>query len=204
MRSSLDDQLRGHDWYVGALEVALDDPLHQQVFSLVPGWRYSRGWVDQPHDGISAEELFAGTAVNGIGLEEHPIAAARCEIPWALPPALHEPQVTLGAMAARQGRTYQEAITELVHQYTDAERALTFAVGRQQPVVEDLRGKLHGYALNPDHAEGKGKAKFFRDTLGIEQRDWKVLAIQLISSLQSAEPNKFRDGDYGTHQQLRF
>ena len=78
-------------------------------------------------------------------------------------------------------------------------------MGRQQPLVDDLRGKLREYALNPDHEEGgKQKAEFFRRELGIEQDDWKLLAVQLISALRAAELLKLRDGQYGDRQQLRF
>ncbi|WP_328410771.1 DUF6883 domain-containing protein [Nocardia sp. NBC_00403] len=101
--------------------------------------------------------------------------------------------------------TYQESIAALVHQYQQAERPVSFAVGRQQPLVDDLRGKLHDYALNPEHMHGGPKAEFFRRELGIEQRDWKLLAIQLISALQAAEPRGFRDEPrHGESQQLRF
>ncbi|WP_327376531.1 hypothetical protein OG393_22775 [Streptomyces sp. NBC_01216] len=206
LRAPLDDQLRAFSWYLGAIEVGPNDPLHQEVFSPLPEWRYSRGRVDHPGgEGISAEELFAGLAVDGIGLGERPIAEHHCQIPWTPATLPSEAPVTLGALASSGGRTYQESIAALVHEYQEAERRLSFTVGRQQPLVDDLRSKLHDYALNLAHPDGGSKARFFQQELGIEQSNWRLLAIQLISALHGAEPKKFRDNRaYGDTQQLRF
>ncbi|WP_412075490.1 hypothetical protein ACLF6K_06085 [Streptomyces xanthophaeus] len=169
LRASLDDQLRAFSWYLGAIEVDPNDPLHQEVFSLLPGWRYSRGWMDHPgEEGILTEELFAGMAVAGIGLEDHPIAERHCQIPWNPAPVPSEAPVALGALAFSRGRTYEESVSALVHQYQEAERRLSFEVGRQQPLMDDLRSKLHDYALKPDHPDGGPKARFFQQELGIE------------------------------------
>ncbi|MFJ3094634.1 DUF6883 domain-containing protein [Streptomyces hydrogenans] len=206
LRAPLDDQLRAFSWYLGAIEVSPNDPLHQEVFSLLPEWRYSRGRVDHPGgESISAEELFTGLAVDGIGLENRPIAEHWYQIPWVPAPVPAEAPMTLGALASSGGRTYQEAVVALVHEYQEAERRLSFKVGRQQPLVDDLRSKLHDYALNLAHPVGGSKARFFQKELGIEQSNWKLLAIQLLSALHGAEPQKFKDNPaYGDTQQLRF
>ena len=119
----LDEQLRAYSWYVGAMEADLNDPLHYKVFSLISGWRYSQGWVDEPgEDRISPEELFKGVAVNGFSLADHPVSDRQCRIPWSTTRALSEAPVTLGALAADEGMTYQEQAAALVHQYQEAER----------------------------------------------------------------------------------
>ncbi|MEV7198264.1 DUF6883 domain-containing protein [Streptomyces sp. NPDC093510] len=203
----LDEGLRAYSWYIGAMEVDPNDLLHRKVFSLVPGWRYSQGWVDQPGEGgVSSKELFAGTAVSGVGLEDHPIPEHHCRIPWNPVPAPRDPQVRLGDLACHDGMTYQESIAKkIVYEYLQATRPLAFTVGRRQPLVDDLRDKLHDYALNPDHSVGGHKARVFKSALGMEQRDWKLLAIQLISALQAAEPLAFQDVEkWGKQQQLRF
>ncbi|WP_331731351.1 DUF6883 domain-containing protein [Streptomyces sp. NBC_00073] len=206
LRAPLDDHLRASSWYLGAMEIDPNDPLHQKVFSLLPEWRYSRGRVDHPgEEEISAEELFAGLSVDGIGLEDRPIAEHHCQIPWTPATVPSEAPVTLGALASSEGSTHQEAVVALVREHQKAERRLSFKVGRQQPLVADLRSKLHDYALNLAHPDGGSKARFFQNALGIEQRNWRLLAIQLISALHSAKPNNFRDDErFGDTQHLRF
>jgi hypothetical protein len=50
----------------------------------------------------------------------------------------------------------------------DAERAIA------------SRGKVHDYLLNPEHPDGGSKAIWF-DSLGYSQRDWQVLARDLLA-----------------------
>ena len=47
--------------------------------------------------------------------------------------------------------------------------------------------KLTKYALNQNHPEGAGKAKFFNDVLAIGEGDWRYLMAQLREGIASAE-----------------
>lgn len=209
LREPLHGLLSAEPWYVGLMNIDPSSALHRRVFDLIPGWRYHNGRVDDACDSciadhggdpcehrFAAAEAFEGLPVTGFGLAEHPMPARDARIGW---------RATSAKPSASSPQTYQEAITALVHQYTNAERPLTFAVGRRHPIVDDLYGKLHDYALNLAHPkDGAAKAAFFTRQLGITQADWRLLAVQLISALQAAEPLKFRDGGYGDSQQLRF
>lgn len=46
--------------------------------------------------------------------------------------------------------------------------------------------KLTRYALNPDHPDGAGKAKFFNDVLGIGADDWRFLYAQIQEAISGA------------------
>ena len=50
--------------------------------------------------------------------------------------------------------------------------------------------KFVRYLLNPEHVEGRGKAKFFCDELGIGAGDWRYLAAQFYAGLKKADLNK--------------
>ena len=39
-------------------------------------------------------------------------------------------------------------------------------------------GKFTNYLFNADHKDGRGKAKFFTEDLGIAPDDWRYLAAQ--------------------------
>lgn len=47
-------------------------------------------------------------------------------------------------------------------------------------------GKLSDYVLNPDHAIGWSKAKFFDQQLGIRRENWKYLHDQILGQLPEA------------------
>jgi len=50
----------------------------------------------------------------------------------------------------------------------------------------DIR-KLRDYCLNPDHPEGRGKARVFRSALGITQADAEWLRDEILRLLPDAE-----------------
>lgn len=204
---AVDRHLRENRWYLGATIVDLASTLHREVFSLVPGWRYSCGAVDQPGaDATPAAELFKGINVRGFDLHEHPIPEGKCTISWSTPAEESGRAVEFDTLTSKTGATYEESIVaEIVHRHEQDERGLAFTTGRRQPSADDLRGKLHDYALDPDHPAGGPKAIFFKRALGFERKDWKLLAIQLISNLQSSLPAKFRDNPgHGAKQRLQF
>ncbi|MGC5334893.1 DUF6883 domain-containing protein [Micromonospora sp. DT62] len=195
LHEPLHQALNAHPWYVGMMAVNPADPLHHRVFSLIPGWRYNQGWIDDAPEHLNPREVFHGLPVIGYGPGPTPLRARDVRVPWDL--------ITPTTDANPQ--TYQEALIALLADYTQAERSLVFTAGRKHPVVNDLHGKLHGYALNPTHEKGAAKATFFRTALGLEQEDWRLLAIQLISALTASDPAKFRDEPrFGQRQHLRF
>jgi hypothetical protein len=59
--------------------------------------------------------------------------------------------------------------------------------------------KLRDYALNMEHAEGRHKAKVFKELLGIESRHANVLAELLRSTLPSAPAEQGKVDEYGDY-----
>ena len=51
--------------------------------------------------------------------------------------------------------------------------------------------KLTHYALNPNHPDGAGKAKFFSDVLDIRQGDWRFLYAQIQEEILTADLTDF-------------
>jgi hypothetical protein len=68
-------------------------------------------------------------------------------------------------------------------------------------VVEEA--KLVRYLLDPESPEGSAKAKFFKETLGIEAGEWRHLAAQLKQGLAKAPVlNKVRSGQWGVRYEV--
>jgi hypothetical protein len=61
----------------------------------------------------------------------------------------------------------------------------------------DLR-KLRDYCLSPQHPRGRNKARVFRASLGLEQRDASWLEAAIKAALVDAEAVKESTDDYGT------
>jgi hypothetical protein len=64
-------------------------------------------------------------------------------------------------------------------------------------VILDLR-KLENYCLDPSHPRGRHKARVFRQTLGLEQRDARWLRDMLLVSARDAEAVELAADAMGT------
>lgn len=57
--------------------------------------------------------------------------------------------------------------------------------GSDRAVVD--AGKLRDYCLDPNHPEGRHKARVFRSALGIDQEDATWLAAEILRRLPASE-----------------
>lgn len=68
------------------------------------------------------------------------------------------------------------------------------------PNVDDAvipEEKLRDYALSPNHATGRHKARVFASALGIAREDWTYLRDEIASKLPSASVSAVRESAYG-------
>jgi hypothetical protein len=72
--------------------------------------------------------------------------------------------------------------------------AFAFDAFRENVVLEAelSEAKFVRYLLNREHADGRGKAKFFNDVLGIGADDWRYLAAQFYDGLKIADLTKLK------------
>ena len=57
--------------------------------------------------------------------------------------------------------------------------------------------KIHEYALNPTHNEGKHKARVFKRVLGFEQSSWQLLAQRILAELPYNEAVEGKESQWG-------
>lgn len=68
----------------------------------------------------------------------------------------------------------------------------------------NAKGKLEGYALNPDHPTGKNKARVFKSALGFTQADAAELERQIREKAPYHEAIKGRRDKYGQRWTVRI
>jgi hypothetical protein len=69
--------------------------------------------------------------------------------------------------------------------------------------VVDVR-KLRGYCLNPNHDDGKHKARLFASILGITAADAETLREILLTIIQTHEARPGRRDSYGQRYTVDF
>jgi hypothetical protein len=64
--------------------------------------------------------------------------------------------------------------------------------------------KLEGYALNPNHSEGRHKAVVFRSALGLDQENAEELKEALRQALKTENATPTTRNPYGQKYQIEF
>jgi len=62
--------------------------------------------------------------------------------------------------------------------------------------------KLRDYVLNPQHPDGRHKARVVAASLSIVQKDWEYLRDQLLAGVRSSPVLAAETDLYGTHYEM--
>ena len=64
--------------------------------------------------------------------------------------------------------------------------------------------KLVGYCLNPEHPEGRHKARVFYSALGLSQSDWPLLKEALLHAVEHETVEVAGGKNYGNNVLVGF
>jgi hypothetical protein len=203
-RTEIDARLRPTSGYLGSVEVDLGNPIQKTLFldQLIDVAVIAEGYVtmELSWEG-SPETTFAGAehfTPNG----ERRVAYGQLQ---QLKPS--NPSVNLsnrGRISAeryegkRRYTVYDRVLSALANfRFRDDEPASFSFESSQKDKTEVLEAdlpeaKFVRYLLNPDHPDGRSKAKFFNDKLGISASDWRYLAAQFHAGLRQTDLTKLK------------
>jgi len=204
-----DRRLESSPSYVGAMQIDLGSPVQRAAFLLYL----------IPEAVVIGEEMW----VQSEDGEERIAPSWTSRLDYAVTTVLynaefpqHAPNFVLPSELSRNGARTAQLIS--AHRNPTARAALIDQVVAMSDVTElpgyryiEIRlpldtalmeaevpeGKLINYALSTTHPEGKHKAELFRQLLGIEAKDWRYLAAQLLRGLPHARIEKVRLSEYG-------
>lgn len=213
-REGIDARLRATNGYLGSVEIDLGNPIQKRLLmdQLIDVAVIADGSVtlELSWEG-TPETTFAGAhqfAPNG----ERRVADGELE---ALKPPVRDPpvysdrgQVSADRYDGKRRYTVHDrvllALSRAWEQTRDAPAFSFVSLPESNAAVleADLpEAKFVRYLLNPEHADGRGKAKFFSDELSIGAGDWRYLAAQLYAGLKKADLDKLKvkawDDGYG-------
>jgi hypothetical protein len=201
----IDARLKGYPPYIGAVELDAGNPVHVRLFShlleciyFISGKMYVSRW--DTGEGVYE---FGSEPTNYFEVIELPYEQfQRTAPPYPTASTLSD----RGAVSAKRFRevTKPNHFEKVAHQLSDLARHRSgeFAVDLRIEVPDDEQiyvpvEKLLEYSLNPNHTTGRHKARLFSDLLGIDGRQWRYLAYQLVDSLAHAQLERTRVTDHG-------
>lgn len=218
--TDLDALLARGDWYIGAAEIDLGNPLHRRAVALPHTLTYaSRDLfiVGEVYDDDSRQETVynqgewpfeLGFRSVGVGDRfdhgETWTGATFVQLPLSARGKLSHRRLSARARPTHFERVARALQFQRGARHGDAlsSGAITFADG--DPIVE--RGKLVDWCLteDPTRRGGYSKARVFRSVLGITAADWRFLAAQLASGAKVAEPMDVRSTPWGVKYQTNI
>lgn len=212
LRVAIDNRLRTSAGYLGAVEVDIGNPIQKSLFVdfLIPDAVITNGTVVLELSLEGYEE----TDFNGASqfLPNGTTRVPEGELISLHSPLPSRPLSNHGRISEerydgkRSFTVYDRVLTALSRLRSKLEEPATFSFNQSEAsgaILEaDLpENKFVQYLLNPDHKDGTGKAKFFKEELGIEADDWRYLAAQFHEGLRTTDFTKLKvkewDGGFG-------
>lgn len=207
--SAVDERLRRHPYYIGAVNPDLTNPLQRELFvvSLRRDAFIDRGVV---YIACGIEEVSAAYFHGADDYSSQGIVALSPEEFTKQSPSIcfsgeltARAMVTLTRLQNRKGLNIHERLAnELFSLETSRKGQALYDWDLKQlpnaPDEVDVHArKVTDYLLNQMHDEGWSKAKFFEKEMGITRDDWRFLHGQLIDALAAASFDDIRLDEYG-------
>lgn len=201
----MDQKLRSHIHYIGAVSPDLGNPLHRYLFIdamfkdafLRHGRVYVEGGSPGADDAdfIGAEE-FSSSGLGIVPYDQFDKAAP----PLVLPVAFSARGLV--SKVRMELDVHQKVMRDLSFSRSlrGLDRAFEWDLSQLPDAPEEVNvqaSKISDYLLNPDHEGNRGKAKFFEDHLGITKSDWTYLHSQLMDALGHVTYENVRIDTYG-------
>ncbi|MCE8044370.1 hypothetical protein HOP60_19685 [Halomonas daqingensis] len=205
----MDQELRSHRLYIGAVSPDLGNPLHRYLFIealfkdafLRNGRVYVEGGFPGADDAdfIGAEK-FSPSGLGVVPYDQFNIAAPSLVLPAALSA---RGLVSKMRMERRMAlNIHQKIMHDLSFSRAlyDLGREFEWDLSQLPDAPEEVNvqaSKIADYLLDPDHKDNRGKAKFFEDHLGITNSNWTYLHSQLVDALGHITYEDVRIDNYG-------
>lgn len=198
-RSKLDKYLKNLNGYLGSIEIDLGNPVQRSIFIdclikdvVIRGGQVimELGFEGEADAAFEGAQSFQPGGLNLVPYGELDVLRP----PIFYPASLSERgQVSLDRYNGKRAFSLQERVlAALAYESSPNIRNEVFefeTLGTSRDVLESElpEAKFVKYLLNADHKDNHGKAKFYKEILGIGPNDWRYLAAQFHDGLKSAE-----------------
>lgn len=191
-----DRELQKFPAYIGATEVDTGNPLQMKLFNLVDGAFFENGTLyfmttscgDLTEDQGIAETYGSSNPPSVLDVKTYigRVPPALVATPISERGAVSEARISGKAQLSHREKIAY-ALLDTLHGSNgggDIRFTTDLDIGKPEFVCEQK--KLKSYLLNLEHPDGKSKAKFFIESLGISPSDWMYLSDQIRGAMNGA------------------
>lgn len=198
----IDRYSRSFNPYLGVAKVDTGNPIHIRLFSLMNG-----AYIHNKQLYVATQEL---ADLYESYLKNKPILLAIEDFENKAPIALDESEISERGLLSvlrfqrKSEPTHSQKVAYALLDYlqnnpgVEVDYQVSSTNRNNDYICEE--NKVRNYLLNLEHPKGGPKAKFFIDTLAIQRGDWKYLADQISSAMNSAKIFRLKSNSHGiTH-----
>ncbi|MCZ8186209.1 MAG: hypothetical protein O9308_07505 [Beijerinckiaceae bacterium] len=216
VRNAIDAILRAVPGYVGAFVIDPGNPVHRGGFfdNLIYAAAIEDGTIVQElsYEGEQDWPLEGSAAFKPGGQVWQPYGWLASSGPDGLPRGSvseRGKKAAEGVESKQAGNVEQRILEEMSRAFFLNAGCKTFefkAVAESSNILQAVmpEGKFTKYLFDRTSKDGKSKAAFLIDDLGIDPEDWRYLAAQFYSGLLIAQPNSVKLNEWKTGYGVRF
>lgn len=190
--------------YLGGAKIDTGNPIHCQILPLINGAFYENRtlyFFDESHFESLLDLNSRKYKSNSVKLsvEEYNKVAPREFQQTTL--SVRGKQ-SLSKFEKKKKYSHRQRLTSIILEYLMSHsdvKDFYYSTDLMQNDNEFLceKEKIFNYLLNINHSEGGPKAKYFIETLGISQNDWKYLSNQITDAMKDAILFRLENNQYG-------
>lgn len=207
--SRVDERLRSHPCYIGAVSPDFGNPLHRQLFielMFKDAFIQNGAVVVQAEFEGQYEGSFRGAddfSPNGMVVmpyEQFETSAPSPDLPGVLSARGLVTQMRMQRRMALDIHQKILAAITLSDSLREPGRPFEWDLSQLPDAPDEVQvqaRKLTDYLLDVEHADGKSKAMFFSEVLAITRDDWPFLQAQLVDGLAQVSYDEVRLDEYG-------
>lgn len=195
--TKLNDHLKSFTPYLGLAQVDTGNPIQMHLFNLLRDESYIKNSEIYflSNEAIELDENIRIAETYGSVSKPHIIKEE--EFNDKAPPTLSSTETSIrGKLSLERYKgkskiTHKERVANALLEYLETEmdpNPIYFNADLDEDKEEFIceKNKIKNYLLNLNHQDGKPKAKFFEEELGIDRKDWRYLSDQIIQSMEDA------------------
>jgi hypothetical protein len=202
LRQNIDAMLWSTNGYLGAVEIDLGNPIQKKLFvdHLIDDAVIAAGSLvmELSSDGYADGGLVGADKFSPGGERRVPYGDLSAHQPRLPDVPEYSERGSISAERYNGKRRYslhERILTALSRLWPQDGEPSAFAFDTIPKTILEAElpeAKFVRYLLNPDHEDGRSKAKFFHEELGIGASNWRYLAAQFYDGLKQADITKLK------------
>ena len=186
----IDEKLKCFKPYIGATQIDTGNPIHINLFKLINGMGFRNGQL------FFKSDADGNCSANFYEASNKPTILSDVDFYKTFPSSLEQTKLSdrgrlsASRLTGKSVLSHSEKLAYEILDYAHKNPGIKLDYNADTFPKDGAflceKKKIKDYLLNLDHPDGKSKAKFFAEILGIKREDWEYLIDQISEAMKDA------------------